>query len=86
MPKYQMVFDTVNGEVRHTVDIDNDERLEGTLDEILWELKERGKVLKGNGEPQVSCNGKVLDFGLPVSRQGVYPNDVLRVTTIAMNG
>jgi len=87
MPKYQMVFDTMRGEVRHTVDIDADERLEKTLDEILWELKsEKGGVLKGNGDPQVACNGKVLDLGLPLPRQGVYPNDVLRVTTIAING
>jgi len=86
MPKYQMVLDTVKGEVRHTVDIDNDERLEKALDEILWDLKnERGEVLK-DGEPQVACNGKVLDLGAPLPRQGVYPHDVLRVSTIPMNG
>jgi hypothetical protein len=86
MPKYQMIFDTVNGDVRHNVDIDNDERLEGTLDEILWELHQRGDDLKAGGEPQVSCNGKTLDFHLPLPRQGVAPNDVLRVTTISING
>jgi hypothetical protein len=87
MAKYQMVFDTVKGETRHTVDIDNDEQLEKILDEILWDLKtEKGEILKGNGEPQVVCNGKVLDLGIALPRQGIYPNDVLRVTTIAING
>lgn len=86
MPRYQMEFDTVNGAVRHVVDIDDEERLEGVLDEILWELKEHGRYLKGNGEPQVSCNGRVLDFAVPLPRQQVQPNDVLRVTTIAVNG
>jgi len=84
MPRYQMEFDTVNGPVRHMVDIDDEERLDGVLDEILWELKEHGRFLKGNGEPQVSCNGKVLDFALPLQRQGVFPNDVLRVATLVL--
>jgi hypothetical protein len=81
-----MYFDTVNGETRYNVDIDENENLEGVLDEILYELRERGDVLKGDGEPQVIWNGQALDFSVPVIEQGVRPNDVLRVSTISRNG
>ena len=86
MPKYQVYFDTVSGETRYNVDIDDNESLESVLDEILYELRERGGVLKGDGEPQVIWNGQALDFSAPVTEQGVRPNDVLRVCTIARNG
>lgn len=86
MPKYQIYFDTVNGETRYNVDIDENETLETVLDEILYELRERGDVLRGEGEPQVVWNGASLDFASPMNIQGVRPNDVLRVTTIARNG
>jgi len=86
MPKYQMYFDTVQGETKYNVDIDEDEMLEAVLDEILFDLRERGDVLEGNGEPQVIWNGQALDFSSPLPTQGVRPNDVLRVSTIATNG
>lgn len=88
MPKYQMVFDTVKGDVKHTVDIDDSETLDNVLEEILWELKDRGSMLKGrDGQPvQVVCNGQALDFSLPLPKQRVYANDVLRVSTIDGNG
>ena len=86
MPKYQMYFDTVQGETKYNVDIDEDEVLEAVLDEILFDLRERGDVLEGNGEPQVIWNGQALDFSSPLPTQGVRPNDVLRVSTIATNG
>jgi hypothetical protein len=86
MPKYQMYFDTVQGETKYNVDIDEDEVLEAVLDEILFDLRERGDVLEGNGEPQVIWNGQALDFSNPLPTQGVRPNDVLRVSTIATNG
>lgn len=86
MPKYQMVFDTVKGDIRHNVDIDETETLDSVLEEILWELKDRGSMLKGQGQPQVICNGQQLQFDQPLTEQGVYPNDVLRVSTISFNG
>jgi len=86
VPKYQMYFDVVKGEVRYNVEIDEGEALEGVLTEILYELRERGDMLKGEGEPQVVWNGRALDFGSPLPEQGVRPNDVLRVSTIAANG
>jgi hypothetical protein len=86
MPKYQMYFDTVQGETKYNVDIDEDEVLDAVLDEILFDLRERGDVLEGNGEPQVIWNGQALDFSSPLPTQGVRPNDVLRVSTIATNG
>jgi len=86
MPKYQMYFDTVQGETKYNVDIDEDEILDAVLDEILFDLRERGDVLDGNGEPQVIWNGKALDFSAPLPVQGVRPNDILRVSTIATNG
>lgn len=86
MPKYQMYFDTIQGETKYNVDIDDEEALEAVLDEILYDLRERGDILLGDGEPQVLWNGQSLDFGVALPEQGVRPNDVLRVSTIATNG
>ncbi|MDA1315405.1 MAG: hypothetical protein O2968_18910 [Acidobacteria bacterium] len=86
MPKYQMYFDTVNGETRYNVDIDEEETLGDVLDEILFDLQDRGDVLQGEGEPQVLWSGTALDFDAPLVGQGVRPNDVLRISTVALNG
>jgi hypothetical protein len=86
MPKYQMYFDTVQGETKYNVDIDEEEPLDQVLHEILYDLRERGDVLQGEGEPQVVWSGTSLDFAAPLPKQGVRPNDVLRVSTIATNG
>lgn len=86
MPKYQMYFDTVKGEIRYNVDIDDSEALDTVISEILYELRERGDVLQGDGDPQVIWSGQALDFGLPLPGQGVRPNDVLRVSTMVLNG
>ena len=86
MPKYQVYFDTINGETRYNVDIDDHETMEEVIHEILSELRERGQVLQGDGDLQVVWNGQSLDFGAPLSNQGVHPNDLLRVSTIARNG
>jgi hypothetical protein len=86
MPKYQIYFDTVRAEQKFSVDIDEQETLDTTLDEILFELRERGDYLKGEGQPQVIWNGHSLDFALPLPEQGVRPNDILRVSTIVLNG
>ena len=37
MPKYQIYFDTVQGEVKFNVDIDDEETLDMVLDEILFD-------------------------------------------------
>lgn len=86
MAKYQIYFDTVRGETKYTVDIDEEETLGQTIDEILFDLRERGDVLQGDGEPEVIWNGQSLDFARDLPAQGVRPNDVLRVSTIATNG
>jgi hypothetical protein len=86
MPKYQIYFETINGETKYNVDIDETEVLQDVLDEILYELRERGDLLHGDGDPQVVWNGASLDFSAPLTAQGVRPNDVLRVSTIATNG
>ena len=86
MPKYQMYFDTIRGETKYNVDVDESESIEDVLDEILYDLREGGDVLQGDGEPQVVWNGLALDSDQPLPRQGVRPNDVLRVSTVAMNG
>jgi hypothetical protein len=86
MPKYQMLFDTVRIEQKFNVDIDEQETLDATLDEILFELRERGDYLKGEGQPQVVWNGYSLDFSVPLAEQGVRANDILRVSTIVLNG
>lgn len=86
MPKYQIYFDTISGETKYNVDIDEAETLSQVLEEILFDLRERGDVLKGDGEPEVAWNSTVLDFAAPLPIQGVRPFDVLRVSTIATNG
>jgi hypothetical protein len=86
MPKYQIYFDTLNGENKYNVDIDEEENLSLVLEEILFDLRERGDMLKGDGEPEVLWNGKTLDFNQTLPTQGVRPNDVLRVSTVATNG
>jgi hypothetical protein len=86
MAKYQIYFDTVRGETRYNVDIDDEESLDQVLEEILYDLRERGDVLQGDGEPQVVWNGLSLDFSQPLPWQGVRANDVLRVSTVATHG
>jgi hypothetical protein len=86
MAKYQVYFDTIQGETKYNVDIDEEEVLDQVLHEILYDLRERGDVLQGDGEPQVVWNGTSLNFSTPLPRQGVRPNDVLRVSTMATNG
>lgn len=86
MSKYQVYFDTIMGESKYNVDIDDDEVLDQVLDEILYDLRERGEILLGDGDPQVVWNGQSLDFSQPLPQQGVRPNDVMRVSTIATNG
>jgi len=86
MPKYQIYFDTLNGETKYNVDIDDNENLDMVLEEILFDLRERGDMLRGDGEPEVLWNGSSLDFANPLPQQGVRANDVLRVSTIASNG
>lgn len=86
MSKYQIYFDTITGETKYNVDIDDEEVLDAVLDEILYDLRERGEILRGDGEPQVVWNGQSLDFSQPLPHQGVHPNDVLRVSTLATNG
>ena len=86
MPKYQIYFETIKGETKYNVDIDEDETLDQVLDEILFDLRERGDVLQGDGSPQVFWNGKFLDFAAPLPGQGVRPNDLLRVSTVATVG
>ena len=65
MPKYQMYFDTIRGETKYNVDVDESESIEDVLDEILYDLREGGDVLQGDGEPQVVWNGLALDFDQP---------------------
>jgi hypothetical protein len=35
---------------------------------------------------ELNWSGNSLDFGFPLPGQGVRPNDVLRISTVAMNG
>lgn len=84
MPKYQIIFDTNAGEVHAKVQIDEDEALQTVLPELLSQLEEdNGVALKGwregVGEPSCTLDGQELDQTLPLPRQGVRPNDVLRI-------
>lgn len=84
MPKYQMFFDTDAGEVYANVDIDDDEILDKVMPELLGQIeKDVGAVLKGwregVGEPICVWEGRELDQHIPLPRQRVRPNDVMRV-------
>jgi hypothetical protein len=85
MPKYQIYFDTQDGEIHRTVTIDENEVLNDLLGDILAEFEERdGHVLRGwregLGNPTCRWEGKELDGSMVLPEQGVRPNDVIRVS------
>jgi hypothetical protein len=85
MPKYQIYFDTQDGEIHRTVTIDENEVLNDLLGDILAEFEERdGYVLRGwregLGNPTCRWEGKELDVSMELPEQGVRPNDVIRVS------
>jgi hypothetical protein len=85
MPKYQIYFDTQDGEIHRTVTIDENEVLNDLLGDILAEFEERdGYVLRGwregLGNPTCRWEGKELDGSMELPEQGVRPNDVIRVS------
>jgi hypothetical protein len=85
MPKYQIYFDTQDGEIHRTVTIDENEVLNDLLGDILAEFEERdGHVLRGwregLGNPTCRWEGKELDGSMTLPEQGVRPNDVIRVS------
>jgi len=81
MPRYQVYFDTSQGEKKFNVDIDDTEIIEEVLRDMLGELAERGLVLKGvaTGDLRVIWNGQELDLSGTLPDQQVQPNEVLRV-------
>jgi hypothetical protein len=84
MPQYQIYFDTLEGEKRYDVDIDDDEIIDLVLRGILAELHERGHKIAGasTGDLKVvwgGREGRELDLSRTLPEQGVRPNDVLRV-------
>ena len=85
MPKYQIYFDTQDGEIHRTVTIDENEVLDDLLGDILAEFEERdGYVLRGwregLGNPTCQWEGKELESSMTLPEQGVRPNDVIRVS------
>jgi hypothetical protein len=85
MPKYQIYFDTQDGEIHRTVTIDENEVLDDLLGDILAEFEERdGYVLRGwregLGNPTCRWEGKELESSMTLPEQGVRPNDVIRVS------
>jgi ubiquitin-protein ligase len=81
MPRYQVYFDTSEGERKFNVDIDDAEIIDTVLRDILGELAERGLVLRGvsTGELRVIWNGRELDLSRTLPEQQVMPDEVLRV-------
>jgi len=81
MPRYQVYFDTSEGERKFNVDIDDSEIIDTVLRDILGELAERGLVLRGvaTGDLRVIWNGKELDLSRTLPAQQVMANEVLRV-------
>ena len=83
MAKYQVYFDTQAGWVNFRVDIDEDETLATVLPDILYDLEQNGFILEGSregsGDISVTWEGRELDQRRPLPRQGVKPNDNLRI-------
>lgn len=81
MAQYQIYFDTLEGEKKFNVDIDDGEVVERALREILVELDERGHRLRGiaTGDLKIIWNGHELDLSRTLPEQKVRPNDLLRV-------
>jgi len=91
MPQYQVYFDTVEGEKKYNVDIDETERLEDVLGDVIRELQENGHMLGGvsTGDLKVVWGGKEgreLDLARTLPEQQVMPNDVLRVLVETYEG
>jgi len=85
MPKYQIYFDTQDGEIHRTVTIDENEVLNDLMGDILAEFEERdGYILRGwregLGNPTCRWEGRDLDSSMTLPEQGVRPNDVIRVS------
>jgi hypothetical protein len=85
MPKYQIYFDTQEGEIHRTVTIDENEVMDDLLGDILAEFEERdGFVLRGwregLGNPVCRWEGRELNGSRTLPEQGVRPNDVIRVS------
>jgi hypothetical protein len=87
MAQYQMYFSTQRGWTNFNVDIDEDEALQSVLPDVLRELEENGHVLKswqdGSGDLVVTWEGRELDLREALPRQGLRPNEVLRVAVRA---
>jgi hypothetical protein len=87
MAQYQMYFGTQAGWTKFEVDINEDETLQSVLPDVLCELEESGHVLKGwqkgSGDLVVTWEGRELDLGEALPRQGLRPNEVLRVAVRA---
>ena len=83
MAKYQVYFDTQAGWVNFRVDVDEDETLDTVLPDILYDLEQNGFLLQGSregsGDISVTWEGRELDQQRPLPRQGVKPNDNLRI-------
>ena len=81
-----MYFNTQAGWKDFNVDLDEHESLETVLQDILHDLKEKGYVLEGGqegmGNVLVTWEGRELDLRRSLPRQGVKPNDILRVTIV----
>jgi len=78
MAKYQIYFDTITGETKYNVDIDEEEMLETVWTKFSTTCASAVKFCAGDGEPQVVWNGQSLDFAQPLPEQGVHPNDVFK--------
>ena len=61
MAKYIFNFDAVGSEVSYNVNINDDETLDTIIDEIIFELRERGDTLRGEGEILLTHEGRKLD-------------------------
>jgi hypothetical protein len=83
MPVYSVIFQTIEGQLRYEVPIEDQELLSDVMNDLLADLEEQGHRLAGGSSSliEVVWNGKPLNGDITLGEQGVMPKDTLIVRT-----
>jgi hypothetical protein len=85
MPVYSIIFETIEGQLKYEVTIEDQELLSDVMGDLLADLEDQGHRLVGGGSSSIEVvwNGKPLNGDIALSQQGVQPRDTLIVRTAA---
>jgi hypothetical protein len=83
MPVYSIVFDTIEGQLKYEVTVEDQELLSDVMGDLLADLEDQGHRLAGGSSSSIEVvwNGKPLNGDIPLLQQGVQPRDTLLVRT-----